>query len=259
MSRRPSRELGSPLTPRQLCILRLPRPQPRCRRERSRAWQGQCHRHARPAAGGRQFRGIHRSECREDFREGLRNERLRAVHDGARARLRRLSRDMSIWISPSARSGYRMCQWDCSIRPRLPLPRPRPGCAERDPRPDHAAKENGAEIRPVEFPNSLEERFCPRPVMPSATCGLIGESPWVGASTTTIAPIFTRLYRSIMSSLVMRMQPEDTAEPIFPAGWCRGCETACPCRSHRDRARARRADYAARAPRNSGISGRGVP
>ncbi len=32
--------------------------------------------------------------------------------------------------------------------------------------------------------------------------------------TTTLVPIFTRLYRSTTSSLVMRMQPEDTAWPI---------------------------------------------
>jgi hypothetical protein len=33
--------------------------------------------------------------------------------------------------------------------------------------------------------------------------------------TITVAPIFTRLYRSMMSSLVSRMHPDDTASPIF--------------------------------------------
>ena len=39
--------------------------------------------------------------------------------------------------------------------------------------------------------------------------------PCPGAKTTTIAPILTRLYRSMTSSLVMRMQPEEIACPIY--------------------------------------------
>ena len=45
-----------------------------------------------------------------------------------------------------------------------------------------------------------------------------GESLWCGASTTTMVPIFTRLYRSITSSFVKRMQPEEIDEPIY-SGW----------------------------------------
>src|SRR5262249_38120489 len=42
--------------------------------------------------------------------------------------------------------------------------------------------------------------------------------PCPGPSTTTVAPVFTRLYRSMMSSLVSRMQPDEIACPIHP-GW----------------------------------------
>src|SRR4030088_1382188 len=57
-----------------------------------------------------------------------------------------------------------------------------------------------------------------RPPPCSAICELNGESPCFGSSTTTMAPIFTRLYRSITSSLVMRMQPEEIEAPIY-SGW----------------------------------------
>ena len=52
----------------------------------------------------------------------------------------------------------------------------------------------------------------------SAICELNGESPWCGSSTTTTVPTFTRLYRSITSSLVIRMQPEEIDAPIY-SGW----------------------------------------
>src|SRR5712672_455755 len=52
----------------------------------------------------------------------------------------------------------------------------------------------------------------------SAICELNGESPCLGSSTTTIVPIFTRLYRSITSSFVIRMQPEEIDAPIY-SGW----------------------------------------
>ena len=39
-----------------------------------------------------------------------------------------------------------------------------------------------------------------------------------GGRTTTIAPSFTRFTRSMMSSLVMRMQPDEMAWPIY-SGW----------------------------------------
>ena len=39
-----------------------------------------------------------------------------------------------------------------------------------------------------------------------------------GHSTTTIVPSCTRLYRSIASSLVTRMQPEEIACPMY-SGW----------------------------------------
>ena len=39
-----------------------------------------------------------------------------------------------------------------------------------------------------------------------------------GARTTTIAPGFTRFTRSMTSSLVMRMQPDEMAWPIY-SGW----------------------------------------
>src|SRR5262249_11549728 len=54
-----------------------------------------------------------------------------------------------------------------------------------------------------------------RPSVYDATCGLSGESPWPGLSTTTGAPTLTRPYRSITSSLVMRMQPDEIAWPIY--------------------------------------------
>src|SRR5215467_7096665 len=56
------------------------------------------------------------------------------------------------------------------------------------------------------------------PLAPKATRGLNGESPSFGRSTTTGAPTFTRLYRSITSSLVSRMQPDEMAWPIY-SGW----------------------------------------
>ena len=51
-----------------------------------------------------------------------------------------------------------------------------------------------------------------------ANAELNGESPWCGSSTTTMVPIFTRLYRTITSSLVIRMQPEEIDAPIY-SGW----------------------------------------
>ncbi len=39
-----------------------------------------------------------------------------------------------------------------------------------------------------------------------------------GGSTTTVAPCRTRSKRSMTSSLVMRMQPEEMAWPIY-SGW----------------------------------------
>src|SRR3954468_19559892 len=48
--------------------------------------------------------------------------------------------------------------------------------------------------------------------------GLNGESLCPSASTTTGVPSLTRLYRSMTSSLVMRMQPEEIAEPMY-SGW----------------------------------------
>src|SRR5438132_6539506 len=41
---------------------------------------------------------------------------------------------------------------------------------------------------------------------------------WLGGSTTTVAPCLTRSKRSMTSSLVMRMQPEEMAWPIY-SGW----------------------------------------
>src|SRR6185437_9264279 len=41
---------------------------------------------------------------------------------------------------------------------------------------------------------------------------------WPGGRTTTVAPIFTRSKRSMTSSLVMRMQPDEMAWPIY-SGW----------------------------------------
>ncbi len=58
----------------------------------------------------------------------------------------------------------------------------------------------------------------PRPLACSAIFGLNGESPCLGSSTTTMVPSFTRLYRSITSSLVNRMQPEEIDSPIY-SGW----------------------------------------
>ena len=44
---------------------------------------------------------------------------------------------------------------------------------------------------------------------------VVGESPEPGASTTTGVPILTRLNRSIASSLVRRMQPDEIADPMY--------------------------------------------
>src|ERR1700736_3079613 len=56
----------------------------------------------------------------------------------------------------------------------------------------------------------------------SAICELNGESPCFGSSTTTMEPILTRLYRSMTSSLVIRMQPEEIDAPIY-SGWLVPC------------------------------------
>ena len=42
--------------------------------------------------------------------------------------------------------------------------------------------------------------------------------PCFGPNTITCVPVFTRLYRSIASSLVIRMQPDEIACPIY-SGW----------------------------------------
>src|SRR3954463_7498337 len=52
----------------------------------------------------------------------------------------------------------------------------------------------------------------------SAIFELNGESPCLGSSPTTMPPILTRSYRSIASSLVIRMQPEEIDAPIY-SGW----------------------------------------
>ena len=49
----------------------------------------------------------------------------------------------------------------------------------------------------------------------AAIRALHGESPCPGPSTTTGVPTFTRAYRSIESSLVMRIQPDETALPMY--------------------------------------------
>ena len=66
------------------------------------------------------------------------------------------------------------------------------------------------------FPRALSQLTSRPPV--NASRGLVGESPCPGASTTTVELIFTRLNRSIASSLVNRMQPDEIAEPIY-SGW----------------------------------------
>src|SRR6266480_6505250 len=43
----------------------------------------------------------------------------------------------------------------------------------------------------------------------------VGRPICFGARTTTTTPIFTRLYRSITSSLVIRIQPDEIALPIY--------------------------------------------
>ena len=49
----------------------------------------------------------------------------------------------------------------------------------------------------------------------AAIRALHGESPCPGPNTTTGVPTFTRAYRSIESSLVMRIQPDETALPMY--------------------------------------------
>lgn len=41
------------------------------------------------------------------------------------------------------------------------------------------------------------------------------KAAWLQCWTITVAPIFARAYRSTMSSLVNRIQPDDTAPPMF--------------------------------------------
>src|SRR4051812_39955668 len=59
-------------------------------------------------------------------------------------------------------------------------------------------------------------------VLPPPPCSAIrelnGESPCFGSSTTTMVPVLTRLYRSMTSSLVIRMQPGERDAPIY-SGW----------------------------------------
>src|SRR5437764_14472897 len=75
-----------------------------------------------------------------------------------------------------------------------------------------------ARVKPAHDGRAIFQNAFPPEPPDSATCGLNGESPCLGASTTTTVPIFTRLKRSITSSLVMRMQPDEIAEPMN-SGW----------------------------------------
>src|SRR5215475_1886007 len=79
-------------------------------------------------------------------------------------------------------------------------------------------KRNGA--GPVRRRPQDREPFVPYKPGPAekAMRGFTGESPSFGRSTTTGAPTLTRLYRSITSSLVNRMQPDEIACPIY-SGW----------------------------------------
>src|SRR3954452_15068114 len=51
-----------------------------------------------------------------------------------------------------------------------------------------------------------------------AICELNGESPCFGSRTTTTVPRPTRSNRSMTSSLVMRIQPDEIEAPIY-SGW----------------------------------------
>ena len=83
--------------------LRVPRPQPRRRRQAQRARQGQCRRCARLRAGRRPRHRLDRRDSGEGVARRLARERLPPLHHRARARLRWLPRSStSISISPSA-------------------------------------------------------------------------------------------------------------------------------------------------------------
>src|SRR6476620_9150032 len=92
------------------------------------------------------------------------------------------------------------------------------------PIPDFAAliratkkEERRARSPAFSFPRALtrKDQFASLRPPVKATRGLVGESPDPGASTTTTVFTLTRLYRSIASSLVRRMQPDEIAEPIY--------------------------------------------
>ena len=152
------------------------------------------------------------------------------------------------------RNDYRICQWNVwdplpQIAPLLPAARPddappREVAAKPDTaKSDSAAPDAGGDKPPADKPPTgqaankkapVNRRFVSQktdafgycvtgPMLvlpPNAICEPEpnGESPWCGASTTTMVPIFTRLYRSITSSFVIRMQPEEIDWPIY-SGW----------------------------------------
>src|SRR5262245_48371046 len=51
-----------------------------------------------------------------------------------------------------------------------------------------------------------------------APADAVRDAPCFGPSTTTSAPVFTRLYRSITASFVNRMHPDEIACPSDPSG-----------------------------------------
>src|SRR5262249_6510532 len=91
-------------------------------------------------------------------------------------------------------------------------PQPMPICPH-----DHGPPDGDGAAAPL----SHSRRFAHEPAL-NATRGLWGESPSFGRSTTTGAPTFTRLYRSMTSSLVKRMQPDEMVGRLYPGGVVRG-------------------------------------
>src|SRR5262249_8464147 len=153
------------------------------------------------------------------------------------------------------RNNYKICQWNVweplpKIAPLLPAARPEEapprevaGKDDTDKGDKGDAGENGngeaksASDKPSTSKSATKKGrsnpalfqsvadiggYCaigpPWPPPCRAICELNGESPFLGSSTTTMVPTFTRLYRSIASSLVRRMQPEEIDAPIY-SGW----------------------------------------
>ena len=238
-------------------LVRMPRPQPRGRRPVVRARSCQRARRPRPEARRWPVDLAHRPQVPREIRETVLHSvcaRFTTVlgpgSDGYH--------EDHIHLDLMERhNNYKICQWYVwdplpRIAPLLPAERPdeapprevaaksdaaKPDPAKSDPAKPDAARSDTAAPNAGDTPpptkkapakpallidrRSREKRggyWTELPPPCSAICELYGESPWCGSSTTTMVPILTRLYRSITSSFVMRMQPEEIDAPIY-SGW----------------------------------------